>query len=133
MLSEHQIQLIKHSWRHLRNVDPVIIGNVFYAKLFIDAPEVKRMFGNSQEEQSKKLIDMLSLLVARLDNITLLTDDIKQLGQRHVDYGVKDKHYDYVGAALIWTLKLALKNEWNIELENAWIDCYNLIANAMRS
>lgn len=133
MLTEQQILLIKRSWRGLRNIDPVIIGNVFYGKLFIDVPEVKHMFGKSQEEQAKKLIDMLSLCVARLDNIESLADEIKQLGQRHVGYGVKDKHYEYVGAALIWTLKQAFKAEWNEELENAWVDCYSLIADAMRS
>jgi hemoglobin-like flavoprotein len=133
MLSEHQVKLIKRSWRELRFVDPIIIGDVFYRKLFIDAPEVKQMFSNSREEQAKKLIDMLSMLVARLDNLHSLTDEIKQLGLRHVDYGVKAKHYEYVGAALIWTLKQAHRDNWNEELEQAWVLCYNMIADAMQN
>jgi len=52
-------------------------GDVFYRKLFIDVPEVKKLFTTSREEQSAKLVYMLSLIVARLERLQQLTDDIK--------------------------------------------------------
>ncbi len=131
MLKEKQIKLIKHSWGELKGVDPVLIGDVFYRKLFIDIPEVKRLFTNDKEEQSKKLVDTLTLIVARLERISELTDDIKQLAIRHVNYGVTPKHYEYVGGALIWTLKQVFRTTWNEELEAAWLSCYTLLANTM--
>lgn len=131
MLSEKEIKLIKKSWSALHRVNPVLIGDVFYRKLFIDVPELKKMFTSSPEAQAKKLIDMLNVIVARLERFDELSQDIKQLGLRHVRYGVTDKHYEYVGAALIWTLKQALRNEWNAKTEDAWIKCYTLLADAM--
>ena len=131
MLTEREIKLIKNNWGELRGIKPEIIGDVFYRKLFIDMPELKRMFTTSTEEQSKKLIDMLNLIVARLERLNELTKDIKQLAKRHAGYGVTEKHYQYVGAALIWTLQQALRNTWNTELQNAWLSCYTILSNAM--
>lgn len=131
MITEKQIKLIKNSWAELRGVDPVMIGDVFYRKLFIDIPEVKHMFRTSREEQSKKLIDMLSLIVARLERLDELSDDIKQLAKRHAGYGVKEKHYEYVGNALIWTLTQALGSSWNEKLQEAWVECYRILSESM--
>ncbi|MBK7966646.1 MAG: hemin receptor [Bacteroidetes bacterium] len=89
------------------------------------------MFDSSSPSQSVKLVDMLSLIVARLERLDELTEEINQLAKRHVEYGVKDKHYEYVGAALIWTLHQALRNEWSAELEAAWIKCYTILADTM--
>ena len=133
MLTEKQIKLIKHNWNELRGIDPALVGDVFYRKLFIDYPAAKRMFKSSREEQAMKLIDMLNIIIARLNRIDELTEDIKQLAIRHVQYGVKDEHYNYVGGALIWTLKQASRDEWNQELEDAWVACYTLLAGAMIS
>lgn len=133
MLTEREIKLIKNSWGELRGVKPEIIGDVFYRKLFIDIPEVKKLFTTSSEEQSKKLIDMLSLIVARLERLNELTEDIKQLAKRHVGYGVTAKHYEYVGSALVWTLQQALRESWNDELQNAWVHCYTILSGAMIS
>ncbi|MFN0189629.1 MAG: globin domain-containing protein [Bacteroidia bacterium] len=131
MLTEKEIKLIKNSWGKVRGIQPELIGDVFYRKLFIDIPELKRMFDSSTISQSIKLVDMLSLIVARLERLDELTEEIKQLAKRHVGYGVKDKHYEYVGAALIWTLNQALRSEWNSELEAAWVKCYTILADEM--
>lgn len=131
MLTEKEIKLIKKNWKSLQGINPVLIGDVFYRKLFIDFPQAKRMFKISREEQAAKLIDMLNTIIVRLQRINELTDDITQMAKRHVEYGVKDEHYQYVGNALIWTLKQASRDEWNEELENAWIKCYTFLADTM--
>lgn len=131
MLTEKQISLIRKNWRQIRGIDPAIVGDAFYSKLFLDLPVSKRMFKSSKSEQALKLIDMFNVIIARLDRISVLNDELKQLAIRHVEYGVKDEHYQYVGNALIWTLKKASQHDWNQELEEAWIECYNLLAKTM--
>ena len=74
---------------------------------------------------------MFSLLVARLERLDELTEDIKQLVIRHVQYGTKPEHYQYVGNALIWTLKQASSDSWNKETQDAWATCYKLLAETM--
>lgn len=131
MLTESQIALIKNSWKAFRNMDPVLVGDVFYSKLFLEYPQVKSLFHISKAEQSKKLIDMLNVIVGRLDKLDELSDDIRNLGQRHVQYGVKPHHYKAVGESLLWTLQQGLGIDWTPELHEAWQTCFNLLASAM--
>jgi len=74
---------------------------------------------------------MLNLIVARLDRPDDLIEDVRQLGKRHVGYGVKEKHYTYVGKALVWTLQQALRSSWTKDKEAAWIKCYQWLADTM--
>lgn len=126
-----EISIVQNSWRTLREVDARIIGDVFYSKLFLDAPYLKPLFNTSVPEQSKKLVNMLNVVIARLDSLNDLKNDIRQLGARHRKYGVKTSHYDLVGNALIWTLQTALGSEWNEGLSQAWVKCYTTLASAM--
>jgi hemoglobin-like flavoprotein len=131
-MTEKQIALVKSSWKLYRSIDPVIVGDVFYSKLFADTPYLKSMFNIPKDEQSKKLVDMLSLVVGRLDRLDELTEDIRQLALRHKGYGVKISHYDQVGVALLWTLKQGLGNDWNEEVGEAWRLCYQKLSGAMK-
>ncbi|MFN8356014.1 MAG: globin domain-containing protein [Spirosomataceae bacterium] len=130
-MTNYEIELVKRSWKRLDGVDPILLGDVFYSRLFLDNPSLEKMFKISKQEQAKKLIDMLDTIIKRLDNLTSLTDEIKAMAQRHVGYGVKPKHYLQVGEALIWTLSNGLGKDWDQETEKAWLNCYTLLANAM--
>lgn len=130
-MTEEQVSLVKQSWKDFRNMDALIIGDVFYSKLFIDNPKLRKLFPESMKEQYRKLIDMLSVIVARLDKIDQLTEDVRALAKRHVQYGVRPAHYKLVGNALLWTLQRGLGNEWNPKVEDAWRSCYYELSSLM--
>jgi len=130
-MDTEQIALVKKTWKIFREIDPFVFGDVFYSKLFIDEPPVKHLFRIPREEQSKKLIDMLSTVIGRLDRIDEVTEDIRQLALRHVGYGVKAEDYKAVGKALIWTLQQGLGNDWTPEVEEAWVSCYKILSDTM--
>jgi len=130
-MTADQIALVKQTWRVFRDIDPAIIGDVFYSKLFVEAPSVKSLFKTPRPAQSKKLVDMLSAIVGRLDRLNELTEDIKQLAIRHVDYGVRPSHYKAVGIALLWTLQQGLGNDWNKATQEAWEACYKMLSETM--
>jgi len=131
MLSNQEISAVKKSWAKLRNIDPVVIGDAFYSKLFFERPALRKMFPVEMDAQYKKLVDMLNTIVTRLDHLDELTEEIVAMAKRHEGYGVKPEHYEPVGAALVWTLKVGLGSEWNEEVQNAWIKCYGVLSNAM--
>ena len=133
IMTTAQIQLVKKSWRLLRAVPPAVVADAFYSKLFLDHPELRRMFPRNMDEQYQKLVDMLSSMVARLDDLGSLKSEIVEMGLRHTGYGVKPKHYQMVGAALLWTLERGLGNDWTPETAAAWTQCYGSIADAMLS
>jgi hemoglobin-like flavoprotein len=130
-MTKEEIILIKRTWKLFREIDPVIVGDTFYSKLFLDNPSVRKMFPKHMNLQYQKLIDMLSTIVARLDHLDELTTDIAAMAHRHVAYGVKPVQYKKVGEALLWTLEQGLGNDWNEEVKEAWTKCYTTLSDTM--
>jgi len=130
-MTTEEINLVKNSWKLLRYVKPEIIGDVFYAKLFIESPQLKPLFKSSVEEQSRKFITILNLIIARLENMEGLHETIRELAIRHKHYGVKTFHYEPVGYALLWTIETALGADWTETVGKAWAKCYTTLASVM--
>jgi len=130
-MSADQINLVKRSWSVFRRIDPVLVGDVFYEKLFTDFPALRKMFRTSRMEQSVKLVDMLSVIVGRLHALDELTEDIRALAIRHTHYGVRPVHFQAVGLALLWTLEQGLGPDWNAATADAWQSCYNHLSATM--
>ena len=130
-MTEEQIILIKKTWKLFRDINPLMVGDTFYSKLFADNPGLRKMFPKYMNEQYTKLIDMLSTIVARLDHLGDLTIEIMAMARRHVQYGVKPEHYPLVGKALLWTLEQGLGKDWNEAVKEAWTKCYNTLADTM--
>ena len=130
-MTTEQTMLVKNSWKKLRNVKAETIGDLFYTKLFFDHPGLRKVFPPQMNQQNKKLVDMLSYIVLKIDDFQAIKKDIQALAISHEKYGVKPEHYTMVGSALIWTLEKAIGKEWNRDLEEAWTACYSLIAQTM--
>jgi hemoglobin-like flavoprotein len=130
-MTQEEIILIKRTWKLFREINPAVVGDTFYSKLFLDNPSVRKMFPKDMNQQYQKLIDMLSTVVGRLDHLEDLSGEIAAMGQRHVSYGVKPSQYKKVGEALLWTLEQGLGKDYTPEVKDAWTKCYNTLANAM--
>lgn len=130
-MTADQIKLVKKSWRIMMGIDPVLMGETFYGKLFNDHPELRHYFPRDMEEQYLKLTDMLSSIILRLDRHD--NSALVEMGKRHVGYGVSPAHYNMVGKAMLWMLSKALGSEWDQATEEAWIQCYTELAANMTS
>ncbi len=130
-MTKEEIILIKRTWKLFREINPVVVGDTFYSKLFLDNPSVRKMFPKEMNQQYQKLIDMLSTVVGRLDNLEDLSGEIAAMAQRHVAYGVKPAQYQKVGEALLWTLEQGLGKDFTPEVKEAWTKCYTTLADAM--
>jgi hemoglobin-like flavoprotein len=130
-LTQEQIQLVKKSWSPFRRIDPKLVGDVFYSRLFMEHPGLRRLFPKDMDEQYQKLLAMVNLVVGRLNQLEKLAEDISELARRHVRYGVKEEHYTAVGNALLWTLEQGMGREWVPEVRDAWAACYAILAGTM--
>lgn len=130
-MTDQQVDLVKETWLSVAALDPIMVGEVFYLRLFKICPEVKPMFRHSLPEQSKKLLHMLHYIIGKLHKLEDIITEIQNLARRHVRYGVKAEHYTAVGSALLWTLEQGLGESWNEETESAWSACYYLLSSAM--
>ncbi|MEO6286004.1 MAG: globin domain-containing protein [Dyadobacter sp.] len=130
-MTQQQVRLVKHTWKLLREVNPILLGDVFYGRLFFMYPFLRPLFKGPMDAQYRKFFDMLSLIVARIDLPDTLGQEIAALAQSHKGYGVQPSHYEDVKAALLWTLEVGLGNDWNDEVGKAWEACYNGLAHLM--
>src|SRR3546814_3776176 len=97
---------------------------LFYTRLFETAPEVKPLFKGDIKEQGRKLMATIGLAVSSLDRLPQLVPVVQDLGRKHAGYGVRDDHYDAVGAALLWTLEQGLGPDFTPETRTAWTEGY---------
>lgn len=132
-MTAEQIKAVKQSWKIFRSIDPVLVGDAFYSKLFSDHQPLRKMFPNDMQAQYRKLIEMISAIVSRLDQMESITADIEAMAIRHVQYGVKEEQYALVGESLLWTLSRGLGSQWNDALQEAWTSCYTELADVMIS
>jgi|SRR6187399_1652440 len=131
MLTVAQKDLVQNSFKSIATIadDAAIL---FYQKLFELDPSLKPMFRGDMTEQRKKLMQMLTAAVKGLDRLEQLVPVVQDLGRRHGAYGVKESHYETVGAALLWTLEAGLGRDFTPEVKEAWTAVYGLLATTMK-
>ena len=130
-MTSEQIELIRISFA---KIEPLTeeAGVLFYARLFDIDPDLQRLFKTDIRDQGHKLMQVIGVAVENLDRLDELVPTLRELGSRHLQYGVKDAHYKTVGTALIWTLEKALKSEFTTETRVAWRALYNFLAESMK-
>ena len=96
----------------------------FYRRLFELAPEVRQLFKRSMEQQAKKFWQTLSWIIGHLEHPEELCRELRDLGARHSDYGVKIDQYAPVGSALMWMFQRTLGDRFTAEMEEAWLEFY---------
>jgi hemoglobin-like flavoprotein len=100
----------------------------FYGRLFELAPEVRPLFNREIGLQARKLSEMLSWVIAHLEQPHELTTELRKLGARHGGYGVEINQYAPVGSALIWMFQQTLGDRFTPEMEEAWLEAYAFIS-----
>lgn len=130
-MSPEQISLVKSSWQQLLPIKDTA-AHLFYTRLFELDPVLRGMFKDDMAEQGHKLMTMINTVVNNLDQLGPILGAVEDLGRRHVRYGVKDRDYDTVGEALIWTLGQGLGEHFTPAVKLAWVNAYTTLSTAMK-
>jgi hemoglobin-like flavoprotein len=130
-MSPVQVHLIRKSFAEVSRHDH-IAALVFYRRLFEIDPSLRRMFVNDIEQQAKKLLDMLGVLIAMLERPLGLDMELRAMGARHAGYGVEDKHYATVAEALLDMLVEVLGSKFTSEIKDAWVALYAAVETTMK-
>ena len=130
-MTPQQVHLIRKSFAELARHDHVA-ALVFYRRLFELDPGLRPLFKNDIEEQSRKLLDMLGVLIAMLERPVGLELELKAMGARHLGYGVRDEHYASVGQALLDMLAEVLETRFTPEVREAWTQLYGAVEAIMK-
>jgi nitric oxide dioxygenase len=111
---------------------PEVAGALFYERLFTVSPAFRVLFKHDMRLQNMKLIMMLAVIVDHFDEPGEILTALRDMGQRHIAYGVKDSDYDVVGESLLWMLEQVLGEAFTPAVRDAWTACYDGLAREMK-
>jgi hemoglobin-like flavoprotein len=129
-MTPEQIALVQSSFQRLGPELPAMTTR-FYQELFSRDPSLRALFTTDRALQEAKFAEKLTEIVRtipRLDDLLGLT---RELGARHVSYGVRVSYYPIVGDALLTALGVVLGNRFDAATREAWSVGYNLVAETM--
>ncbi len=125
------VELLERSFSALAPYGEAIVQR-FYDELFTRYPQVRPLFRNvSQQDQQRKLLAALKLVISNLRNPGVLKDALQKLGRRHQQYGAIEAHYEAVARTLLDVLQEFAGDLWTGEVHQAWDDALNIVAEAM--
>jgi hemoglobin-like flavoprotein len=126
------VPLLRQSFEMVIERQPQLTPR-FYEILFERYPQVRPLFGHkSGNKQAEMLQQALVAVMDHLEDATWLADTLGAMGRKHLEYGVSNEMYPYVGASLLATLAEVAGKDWTPELEAAWAEAYGAIASLMQ-
>ncbi len=131
MMTPHQVGLVQTSFAAVAPRAEDLVAT-FYERLFALDPTLRPLFPADMAGQRHKLAAALAMAVQSLHRPQAVLPVLEDLGRRHAGYGVRDRDYDTVGAALLGALGGALGEAFDDELRASWAACYTLVASTMR-
>ena len=126
-----QIELLESSFQAITPCGEAFV-TAFYERLFTRFPQTRAFFAvTDMSEQRKKLQQSLALIVEHMQHPEVLGGMPRELGQRHVTYGVRPEHYPRVGAVLLETFADFLGKHWTRAHHDAWVKGYEAVSRLM--
>ena len=118
-MTQRQKRIVSESFPLIREIG-IPVALLFYGRLFDLDPSLRQLFKIDMTEQSKKLVAMLDSIAGSIDDWEKIVPALRELGQRHVTFGVKEEHYDTLCSALVWAFGQALDRGFDEEVRAAW-------------
>jgi len=129
-MTDDQVYLLRKSFNRVERQSRVA-ALIFYRRLFELDPSLRPLFKTDIEEQSGKLMDMLGLVLSLSERPERLRAELRELGARHVGYGVRNEYYETVGRALLDMFAQVLAEEFTPATRAAWTEFYKFMAGTM--
>lgn len=125
------VALLRHSFNQIWSRNQLLMVT-FYRTLFERYPALEPLFESTEmKAQRKKLFNALALIVQNLEHPEKLTTQLRELGAKHVEYGVDERFYGAFGECLIEALRHTAGPEWDAETEAAWREAFTHVARLM--
>lgn len=131
MVTDRQRTLVQTTFQTISPIadDAAVL---FYQRLFEIAPELRPMFSENMTEHRRQVMQIIAAAVKGLDRFDQLISTVRDLGRRHVGYGVQEKHYDLYGQAILWALEMGLGAAFTAEVREAWTAVYGVLSTTMK-
>ncbi|MGN8648295.1 NO-inducible flavohemoprotein [Gracilibacillus sp. HCP3S3_G5_1] len=107
------------------------ITSKFYQLLFINHPELKNIFNQTNQRKGKQpqaLANAVYTAAAHIDQLEDILPVVNQIAHKHRSLNIQPEHYPIVGENLLKAMKDVLKEAATDEIMTAWAKAYNVIA-----
>ncbi len=132
MVTESDVQVVQRSFEMILPMADTFAA-MFYDRFFTAEPEARPLFNSDMTVQREKVIEMLALVVHSMDNYESLQQGLHDLGERHVDYRVKTRHYAIMNDAILGALADCLGEQFTDEMCAAWEKALVSLADTMKA
>ena len=129
-MEEARIQRLEQSFNLIAPRGPELVDH-FYAHLFSKNPAVRSMFPQDMNDQKKKLLASLVLVIQNIRKPEALRQPLLDMGSRHAGYGTEPEHYPIVRDTLIGVMSDMAGDKWNNQLTEDWTAALNFVAGVM--
>jgi hemoglobin-like flavoprotein len=126
-----QVELVQESFRRILP-QATEASRLFYEELFRLAPDLRALFSDDLNKQREKFSLMMGVIVKNLSQVGNISEDIVDLGRRHMAYDVEDEDYEAFGEALLRMLDRVLGAEMTPDIRDAWAAAFEMIIRIMR-
>eukprot|EP01051_Picozoa_sp_SAG22_P003113 SAG22_NODE_147_length_17533_cov_46.384536_12_plen_278_part_00 len=134
--------LVEESWATAAGLGVETVGVLLFKNVFEIAPGAVALFSSFKNEpnmyespalikHASGVVSTVGTAVSMLRKLDELAPVLKDLGTRHVKYGVLEAHYDVVGQALLKTLEMGLGDAFTAEVRQAWTEVYGVVSSTM--
>mmetsp|Transcript_52367 Transcript_52367/g.109238 ORF Transcript_52367/g.109238 Transcript_52367/m.109238 type:complete len:504 (+) Transcript_52367:153-1664(+) len=124
--------MIQQSWDAVTESTTLSgIGSCIYETLFEIAPNLRHLFSKPKEIMALKLVNIVAMLVSLSSHPETVDGVIRDLGKKHVTYGVASHHVPVMKQAILAVLERLLGDSWTSETSKAWVELWDLSAAAM--
>ena len=129
-MTPEQITLVQSSFASLGPRLPELAAQ-FYREMFRRDPALRELFTTDMAEQRVRFAEKLTEIVHAIPRLDELLGHTRELGARHVGYGVRVADYGTVEQALLDALAVVLGDQFDSATRQAWTMAYNLVAETM--
>ena len=132
LLSLKTIQIVQSSYRSIK---PTATEYSLYKKLSIENLNTPK-FSSTQDTQTtnyqiKQLQKIINIIVNNISNIDILIPSLSKIANKKNLLLLNAKDYHIIGFLLLQSLEENLGEEFNSDIENAWLDTYDLVTSIM--
>ena len=138
--------MVKSSWSELiSKYNLQKFGVILFKQIFKIAPETQGMFpfrdvsledllkNQSFRRHAFAVANALDQSIHRIESLNNGDAILKDLGKKHIKFGVKEEHYPVIGQAIVTTMKMGLQSKFTSDVKESWVKLYKLVSQAMIS
>lgn len=129
-LSDQTIQTVKATIPLLESAGTAITEH-FYQRMFSNNPELQHIFNMSNQQSGRQqfaLFNAVASYAKYIDNLGALKSMVERIANKHASLRILPKHYPIVGGHLIETLRELAPEDFTPEVERAWTEAYQFLA-----